>query len=93
MQSLQRYENLTAQKARLRAAGFDKLQRAADVDFLWEKWVDSREKTWVSRVEMLDEVEEWVLLARHYCVAWGAREDESGVFGEAWRDLEGQEGG
>jgi len=41
-------------------------------------------------LEWLDEVEEWKLLASHYCVAWGWRdgEDEK-VFGEAWKDVGG----
>lgn len=25
----------------------------------------------ISRLELLDEMEEWQLLAAHYCIAWG----------------------
>lgn len=55
-------------------AGFTAGQGAADVDFVWEKWVKQDEQEHVKRLEMLDEVEEWKLLATHYCVAWGWRD-------------------
>jgi [phosphatase 2A protein]-leucine-carboxy methyltransferase len=29
-------------------------------------------------------------LLKHYCFAWGWRNGESGVFGEAWKDVEEQ---
>lgn len=78
--------------------GFRSGQGAADVDFIWEEWVSGDEKERVAALEMLDEVEEWRMLARHYCVAWGWRTgDESGdgeptkSFG-AWDDVLGQHG-
>jgi [phosphatase 2A protein]-leucine-carboxy methyltransferase len=40
----------------------------------------------VERLEWLDEVEEWKLLASHYCVAWGWK---GALFDEAWSDLQG----
>jgi [phosphatase 2A protein]-leucine-carboxy methyltransferase len=92
--TLQRFEDLGAQRARLLASGFDAGQRAADTEFLWRRWVGAGEKARVAACEMLDEVEEWVLLARHYCVAWGFREPaDCGVFKEAWADLAAQEDG
>ncbi|WEW54910.1 carboxy methyl transferase for protein phosphatase 2A [Emydomyces testavorans] len=95
LQTLSQYATLSLEKDRLRDAGFVTGQGAADVDFLWEKWVSGEEKERVAGLEMLDEIEEWRLLARHYCVAWGWRETdgEGGgaeqVFG-AWRGLEEQ---
>ena len=53
---------MAAQKERLRIHGFEAGQGAADVDFIWENWIDEREKERVARVEMLDEVEEWRML-------------------------------
>ncbi|KAI9786275.1 MAG: carboxy methyl transferase for protein phosphatase 2A [Peltula sp. TS41687] len=89
MQTLKRYGSLGRQRERLRVLGFETGQGAADVHFIWEEWVGEREKERVGRLEMLDEVEEWRLLAGHYCVAWGWREreregGESSVFG-SWR--------
>lgn len=46
----------------------------ADVNHLWEKGVPAEEKARVAGLEMVDELEEWELLAAHYCVVW------------AWRD-------
>jgi len=91
MQTLQRYENLTAQKARLRQAGFTSLQCASDIDFIWNKWISPQDKDFVGKREMLDELEEWVLLAQHYCVAWGGRDGEGALFTKAWEKLPGQD--
>jgi [phosphatase 2A protein]-leucine-carboxy methyltransferase len=85
LQTLQAFETLAAQRARLKGYGFEAGQEAVDTEHLWQRWVGDEEKARVAGCEMLDEVEEWVLLARHYCVAWGFR---GGVFGEAWADLD-----
>ena len=59
-----------------------------DVDFLFERWLGDAETERVCSVEMLDEVEEWKLLAGHYCVAWGWRDGEGGkAVWEGWRGL------
>lgn len=82
LQTLHRYASLDSQRERLQRHGFADGQDAADVDFLWERWVSEGEKERVGGLEMLDEIEEWQLLARHYCVAWGWR----GLNG--WREIE-----
>lgn len=95
LQTLQKYSSLSRQRARLRSAGFVDGQAAADVDFIWGRWVGEAEKERVAGLEMLDELEEWVLLARHYCVAWGWRDEVGeggGLFGTAWEGVVGQEG-
>jgi [phosphatase 2A protein]-leucine-carboxy methyltransferase len=96
LQTLHRYCNLTAQRTRLKMAGLTAGQCAADVDFIFEQWIEEREKERVGKCEMLDELEEWRLLAKHYCVAWGWRDGdgESGeVFGRAWKAMLQQEDG
>jgi len=90
LQTLHTYSILAKQRERLKDSGFSDGQEAADVDFLWENWVTPEEKNRVRRCEMLDEIEEWTLLARHYCVAWGCRDGddaETQVFDIAWKDL------
>lgn len=92
LQTLNKYASLAAQRARLREQGFGSGQAAADIDFIWERWVGEEEKERVASVEMLDEMEEWQLLARHYCIAWGWRDgDDTSVFG-GWKSLESQSG-
>lgn len=88
LQTLKRYATLQAQRQRLNLAGFTKGQGARDVYQIWEsdEWVSESERSRVEKLEWLDEVEEWKLLAGHYCVAWGWRGD---VFGEAWEGLDG----
>ncbi|KAI9830830.1 MAG: hypothetical protein M1819_005355 [Sarea resinae] len=106
LQTLKKYSSLSRQRERMRMMGFASGQGAADVDFIWERWVSDDEKERVAGLEMLDEVEEWRLLARHYCVAWGWREvsagqgtgtsqdveahDRGGSVFEGWRDVAAQ---
>ncbi|KAL4806593.1 S-adenosyl-L-methionine-dependent methyltransferase [Aspergillus unguis] len=88
LQTLHKYASLGAQRARFRGQGLEGGQAAADVDFLWERWVAEAEKERVAGLEMLDEMEEWKLLAQHYCVAWGWREGVTRFSG--WKALEQQ---
>ncbi|KAI5797660.1 S-adenosyl-L-methionine-dependent methyltransferase [Geopyxis carbonaria] len=73
LKTLKRYSSRERQRERLRVLGFGGGQEAADVEWLWENWVTREERGRIAGLEMVDEVEEWVLLARHYCVAWGWR--------------------
>lgn len=87
LQTLEKYSDLKQQQERLEQQGFHGPgggAHAADVDFVWKHWVDESDKERVEGLEWMDEVEEFVLLAQHYCVAWGwkAFEDD----GE-WRRL------
>lgn len=92
LQTLHRYASLEAQRTRFREHGLENGQAAADIDFIWERWVSEEEKERVAGLEMLDEIEEWQLLARHYCVAWGWRDrDEVSAF-KGWKDLQAQAG-
>ena len=91
LQTLHAHDTLAAQRKRLRDHGIgepaaDGGAEAADVDFLWERWIEERERERVERLEWMDEVEEWKLLARHYAVAWGWRDCGSNVF-RTWRNL------
>ncbi|KAI9811091.1 MAG: carboxy methyl transferase for protein phosphatase 2A [Pycnora praestabilis] len=89
LQTLKKYSSLARQMERMRVMGFGSGQRGADIDFIWEKWITQEEKERVGGLEMLDEVEEWRMLARHYCVCWGWRD---GVGHGAKGDREGAEG-
>lgn len=105
LQTLHKYATLDAQTDRLQTHGFVSGQGAADVDYIWDKWISQSEKERVAGLEMLDEIEEWTLLARHYCVAWGWREGDDEAFKKetdaemkkgglmftGWKDLPSQE--
>lgn len=88
LQTLQKYHSLTVQKSRLLNHGFEDVD-FADVDWIWENWIDEEEKRRVAGLEMVDEVEEWQLLARHYCVVWGRRGKMDQAWGK-WRELHGR---
>lgn len=55
----------------MKVLGFNTGMGACDVNFIHDEWIDSKEKERIDRLELLDEREEWVLLAKHYCIAWG----------------------
>lgn len=101
LQTLRQYSTLEAQRARLARYGFHGGgggggqgsgggAEASDVDALWEGGVSAAEKERVAALEMVDEVEEWRLLAAHYCVAWGWREGDVGVGGGVGGGSEGE---
>ncbi|OQD96479.1 hypothetical protein PENVUL_c092G04141 [Penicillium vulpinum] len=92
LKTLPRYASLEAQRGRFRDQGFGDGQAAADIEFIWKRWVNEDEKERVAGLEMLDEMEEWQLLARHYCIAWGWRERDNALAFAGWKDLEAQQG-
>lgn len=63
---------------------------AKDVNTLWEEDVSEVEKERVAALEMVDEVEEWRLLAAHYCVAWGWRDGHAHAGTEMDGDGDGE---
>lgn len=91
LQTLKKYSTLSRQEERLRMLGFKGGQAAGDVDWIWENWVGASEKERLARLEMLDEVEEWRLLAQHYCVVWGWKNGEGeGTSWEGWKTVTAQ---
>ncbi|KAG0137960.1 S-adenosyl-L-methionine-dependent methyltransferase [Tuber indicum] len=85
LKTLKKYSSLERQIERLRVMGFVDGQLAVSVKGIHDGWVSPRERGRIAGLEMLDEVEEWDMLAAHYCVAWGWR-DRGGVFA-GWRNL------
>ncbi|KIX03541.1 uncharacterized protein Z518_07094 [Rhinocladiella mackenziei CBS 650.93] len=93
LQTLEKYAGLEEQKERLRTYGFDGEaagpgagREASDIDFVWQRWIAPDEKERVDGLEWMDEVEEFVLLAKHYCICWGWRGYEEDL---SWRELLG----
>jgi [phosphatase 2A protein]-leucine-carboxy methyltransferase len=91
LKTLTAYPTLDKQSTRLKECGFVTGQNAVDIDFAHDYWMGRDELRRISRLEMLDEMEEWRLLARHYCLAWGWTKGEgselsSDVF-ETWKDI------
>ncbi|KAJ5082352.1 hypothetical protein N7532_011395 [Penicillium argentinense] len=92
LQTLHKYASLEAQRNRLKEQGLGSGQAVADIEFIWKHWVSEEEKERVSGLEMLDEVEEWQLLARHYCIAWAWRNGDNPSIYKGWATLEAQPG-
>lgn len=91
LQTIKRYASLEAQRERLTLAGFDTRQGALDVFQIWQgdDWISEGERERVEKLEWLDEIEEWRLLANHYCIAWAHRGEH---FDAAWSDVNGEKG-
>ena len=86
LQTLKRYGSLEAQEARMKSYGL-RGTGGASVKDLWDKGVEEKEKERVAGLEMVDEVEEWELLAGHYCVAWGWRAGPENDVWEGWKGM------
>ncbi|KAF2834820.1 leucine carboxyl methyltransferase [Patellaria atrata CBS 101060] len=93
LQTLKKYSSLTRQRQRLLISGFESGQGASDVDFIWNNWIDEAEKERIANLEMFDEIEEWRMLGKHYCVAWGWRDgaDNQPIFTPAWYEVISQD--
>lgn len=90
LQTLHKYASLEAQRCRLKEQGFGDGQAGADIEFIWKNWICEAEKERVAGLEMLDEMEEWQLLARHYCIAWGWRDGSDTSVFQGWTSLKAQ---
>ncbi|KAI9823973.1 MAG: carboxy methyl transferase for protein phosphatase 2A [Phylliscum demangeonii] len=90
--TLARYPSRAAQRARLRRllGAEGEGAAAADMVFVWDRWVSGREKARVNGLEMLDEIEEWALLGAHYACVWAWREGEGKREAEAEVEMEGK---
>lgn len=91
MPSIKVYDSMEKQTERLRSMGFDMFQEGASINWLWENWIDRQEHVRLNKILMVDEEEEWKLLAGHYLVCWAAREAEvkEGAF-KGWNMMEGE---
>ncbi|KAJ6261797.1 hypothetical protein Dda_2596 [Drechslerella dactyloides] len=71
LKTLHKYSSLERQIARMQALGFTSGNGACDINYIHNKWIEAREMERIDKLELLDEREEWTMLAQHYCVAWG----------------------
>lgn len=72
LKTLEKYATLESQRQRLREAGFTTVH-ACTMNDVYDNWMSSTERERISKLEMFDEIEEWIMLAEHYCVAVGWR--------------------
>lgn len=82
LQTIEKYSDMEQQLQRLTDLDFD--ARAVDTNFIWQNWVDQDEKDRIDKLEWMDEVEEFELLAKHYCVGWGWKGFQSDT---SWQTL------
>ncbi|CAG8483406.1 618_t:CDS:2 [Paraglomus occultum] len=63
------YPSLESQKERFLKRGWTHAE-AIDINELHDSHIDPHELERISKLELLDEIEEWRLLSAHYCIAW-----------------------
>ncbi|CAG8492454.1 11815_t:CDS:2 [Scutellospora calospora] len=69
LRGIHAYPNLESQKDRYLSRGWIHAE-AVDMNEVYDLYIDPKEHIRISKLEMLDELEEWHLLASHYCIAW-----------------------
>jgi len=67
LKGIQAHPTLEAQEKRFRGRGWSHVQ-ARDMEDVYNQLIEAGERSRVARLEMFDEVEQWQLIQRHYCV-------------------------
>ncbi|KAJ3001014.1 hypothetical protein HDV02_000083 [Globomyces sp. JEL0801] len=52
-----------------------KFVQSIDINTLWKTYIDENEKQRVQKLELFDELEEWILLNDHYCIVVASKSD------------------
>ncbi|KAI8148337.1 leucine carboxyl methyltransferase 2-like protein [Fennellomyces sp. T-0311] len=69
LKGIHAYPELKDQETRFTRLGWDGA-KAVDTSTIHDQYLDRSDIARMARLEILDELEEWHLLAAHYCVAW-----------------------
>jgi len=74
LMGLSAYPNVRALKERFEKFNFNEVAAKSMLEY-YSKFVSSSEKIRTSRLEPLDEIEEFELILEHYCIVWASRSD------------------
>ncbi|KAI9495004.1 hypothetical protein BDB00DRAFT_870722 [Zychaea mexicana] len=69
LKGIHAYPELKDQETRFTRLKWDGA-KAVDTNTIHDQYLDRSDISRMARLEILDELEEWHLLAAHYCVAW-----------------------
>ncbi|CAO3625477.1 unnamed protein product [Mucor fragilis] len=72
LKGLQAFPDLIHQERRFKDLGWENAI-AVDMNTIHDKYLNRSEILRMSKLEILDELEEWRLLAAHYCVVWAVK--------------------
>jgi [phosphatase 2A protein]-leucine-carboxy methyltransferase len=92
LKTLSAYPTLQKQTLRLKDCGFTSGQDAIDINIAHDRWMGKDELGRIAKLELLDEMEEWQLLAAHYCITWGwkiarGRDTSHGSAFDEWANI------
>ncbi|CEP10343.1 hypothetical protein [Parasitella parasitica] len=75
LKGIRAYPDLMHQEKRFKDLGWQNV-KAVDINTIHDKYLDRSEIARMSKLEILDELEEWQLLSAHYCVALAVRSSD-----------------
>ncbi|KAG0191913.1 hypothetical protein DFQ28_010604 [Apophysomyces sp. BC1034] len=76
LKGIHAFPDLTDQQRRFKNLGWDDAT-AVDINTVHDQYLDRSDITRMIRLEILDELEEWRLLAGHYCVVWAYKSKDA----------------
>lgn len=76
MKGIHKYSSTVLHKDRFLNQSFNYAECYNMYD-IYDHFVSSKEKSRMTRLELLDEVEEWIMLCRHYCVCWSVKSEHN----------------
>ncbi|KAI8987681.1 S-adenosyl-L-methionine-dependent methyltransferase [Mycotypha africana] len=83
LKGLQAFPDLADQEERFKNLGWQ-TAKAVDINTIHDDYLSKSELARLARLEILDEFEEWHLLAAHYCVVWATK---SKVYGKEMEQI------
>ncbi|ORY00206.1 leucine carboxyl methyltransferase [Basidiobolus meristosporus CBS 931.73] len=86
LRGLHAYPDLASQEERYLQKGW-RFAKALDIQELHEHYISSSEKARIAKLEFLDELEEWNLLAKHYCIAYALTFPEESKEQSPFKDI------
>ncbi|CAO3632260.1 unnamed protein product [Cunninghamella echinulata] len=75
LKGIHAFPTLLHQENRFRDLGWD-YAKAVTINTLHDSFLNSENKARISKLELLDELEEWRLLSDHYCIAWAYKSEK-----------------
>ncbi|KAL1935866.1 hypothetical protein VTP01DRAFT_5006 [Rhizomucor pusillus] len=75
LKGLEAFPDLADQERRFMQLGWNGA-KAVDINTIHDTYLEREDISRMAKLEILDELEEWKLLAGHYCIAWAYKADE-----------------
>jgi tRNA wybutosine-synthesizing protein 4 len=68
---LEAFPDEEAQRQRFLEAGWGEAE-SYNMNVLYQRYITQEDRKRIERLQMLDELEEWILINQHYCISWAS---------------------